>query len=340
MISSTARGTKESSPKKPEPLPKGSDPVSEYGVYGLVFFQRKMYWPKSVVGRCELERREKRCPRAARVAQRFRLVQEVNNLRVLDYAKREERRLTDKERATLIDYLAEAKERTFDQLRKKLALPETVRFNLQRGGREKLQGHQTDAALAGKNGVGKRWGELPEETKDALVEILIHEEREEVVLRRLTEECGLLADEAERANRVHLADGYMSFSRVAIKKLLPHVERGLMLMADDATNSAIHAAGYLRPDERTVNQRGFLPQSPDVTNPIVRQALVEVRKVINAVLREYVYRGGHTLATVRVELAREAKKSFQEARNCALRTPADATCDRMPPTQSTRNIRT
>ena len=235
----------DSFPRKPERLPKGADLLSEYGLYGLIFFQRKMYWPKSVVGRCELERGEKRCPRAARIAQRFRIVQEVNNLRVLDYANREERRLTQEERRTLIDYLCDAKERTFEQLRKKLDLPETARFNLQRGGRKKLQGHQTDAALAGKNGVGKRWKKLPDETKDTVVEILIHEDREDVALGRLTDECGLDLGEAQRASRVHLVDGYMSFSRVAMQKLLPHLERGLVLMADDETNSALPATCFL-----------------------------------------------------------------------------------------------
>ena len=186
-----------------------------------------------------------RCPRAARIAQRFRIVQEVNNLRVLDYANREERRLTQEERRTLIDYLCDAKERTFEQLRKKLDLPETARFNLQRGGRKKLQGHQTDAALAGKNGVGKRWKKLPDETKDTVVEILIHEDREDVALGRLTDECGLDLGEAQRASRVHLVDGYMSFSRVAMQKLLPHLERGLVLMADDETNSALPATCFL-----------------------------------------------------------------------------------------------
>ncbi len=104
----------------------------------------------------------------------------------------------------------------------------------------------------------------------------------------------------------------MSFSRRAIERLLPHLERGLALMGNDATDSAIHAAGYLRPDERVANQRQFLPPSPNVTNPIVRQALVEVRKTVNAVLRELVYRQGHTLDEIHVELAREAKKSFAE----------------------------
>jgi CRISPR-associated endonuclease Csn1 len=86
----------------------------------------------------------------------------------------------------------------------------------------------------------------------------------------------------------------------------------MTLMADDASNSALHAAGYMRPDQREVNQRRFLPPSPNVANPIVRQALVEVRRTVNAVLRELVYASGHTLEKLHVELAREAKKSFDE----------------------------
>ena len=60
-------------PKKPEPLGGDRSLADQYGIHGLIFFQRKMYWPRSVVGRCELEPREKRCPRAAREAQRFRI---------------------------------------------------------------------------------------------------------------------------------------------------------------------------------------------------------------------------------------------------------------------------
>lgn len=303
---------KQGFPREPERLPAGRDLLGEYGVFGLVFFQRKTYSPKSVIGRCELERGEKRCPRAARIAQRFRIVQEVNNLRILDYANREERRLTQGEREAIIGYLSEAKERTFVQLRKKLQLHDQVRFNLERGGREKLQGHQTDAILAGKNGIGKRWKDLDGEVRDAIVDILLNEERDEVVVRRLTEECGLGREEAERASAVHLPDGYVNFSRLAMTKLLPHLERGLALMADDASNSALHAAGYLRPDQREVSQRCFLPAPPNLTNPIVRQAVIEVRKVVNALLRDYVYRNGHRLERIHVELAREAKKSFEE----------------------------
>ncbi len=145
-----------------------------------------------------------------------------------------------------------------------------------------------------------------------MVDILIDADTADEAMRRLAAECELSEEDARLAAGIHLPEGYMSFSRCAIAKLLPHLEKGMMLMGDDASNSALHAAGYLRPDQRAVNQRCFLPPSPNLTNPVVRQALVEVRKTVNAVLREVVYRNGHTLDCVRVELAREAKKSFDE----------------------------
>jgi CRISPR-associated endonuclease Csn1 len=298
-------------PKKPDSLGKRSNALAAYGVHGLMFFQRKMYWPKSVVGRCELEPKEERCPRAARVAQRFRILQEVNNIRLLDRMTLIERRLDAEQREKVIKRLMESKEVTFDQIRTLLKFPETVRFNLETT-RKKLDGHLPDYTLGGKKCLGKRWKELPEETKNTIVDILILEDQEEDAIRRLIREFSLTEEEARRIVKVNFPEGYMGFSRRAIEKLLPHLERGLALMGNDATDSAIHAAGYLRPDERAVNQRQFLPPSPNVANPIVRQAMVEVRKTVNAVLRELVYRQEHTLDEIHVELAREAKKSFAE----------------------------
>ncbi len=272
-----------------------------------IFYQRKMRWPKSIVGRCELEPKLRRCPRAARTAQRFRLLQEVNNLRFLDRTTGAECGLAPEERRELVTYLQASKERTFDQIRKKLGLLQNVGFNLEGPERSKLKGNETDAALSSKKGLGKRWKELSEEEKNGIVEILVTEEQEDVAIHCLREGYGLSAEEAERALAVNLPPGHARFSQAAIEKLLPHLERGLPLMGDDASNSALHAAGYLRPDERVVRQREFLPPAPDVPNPIVRQALVEVRKVVNAVIREY-----GKPHRIHVELAREAKKSFRQ----------------------------
>jgi CRISPR-associated endonuclease Csn1 len=55
-----------------------------------------------------------------------------------------------------------------------------------------------------------------------------------------------------------------------------------------------------------------------VTNPLVRQALHEVRKVVNAVLRELVYKDGHTLTRIHIELAREVRGTAEQRRKLSL----------------------
>lgn len=273
----------------------------------IIFHQRDIYWPKSVIGKCDLEVKERRSPRADRVAQKFRIFQEVNNLRLFDNQTRIERKLKEEERATLIEYLAVAKDRTFEQIRKKLKLPENVRFNLERGQRDKLDGNKTDALLAAKKALGKEYLKLPEEKKDTLVRILLEEEHEDQAMSRLCGEIGLSPEQAQRALAVHLPEGHGQFSLKAMNRILPYLEKGFHLMADDESNSALHAAGYLRPDQRAIRQRDFLPPSPELTNPIVRQALVEVRRVVNSIIREY-----GKPASIHIELAREAKRSFEE----------------------------
>ena len=310
---------------------------------GLLFGQRKMYWPKSMIGRCELVRGDKRCPKAHRAAQRFRLLQEVNNLRWVDTQTGELCSITDdtERRATLIDYLSAGRERTFDQIRKKLELPESVTFNYERAERTKLKGHETDAKLAAKAALGKVWNTIPDDRRDRIVDILIHEDQEAVALKHLMDEGGLTAEQAERAMAINLPAGYMSYGITAIRKLLPYMEQGMQVMADDETNSALHAAGFLRPDQREVNQKQTLPPAPDLPNPLVRQALIEVRKVVNAIIREY-----GLPETIRIELAREAKLStqarqemtFENARRRKLREAIAAQIEKLGFEPKRRNI--
>ncbi|HVT30622.1 MAG TPA: hypothetical protein VHE81_21620, partial [Lacipirellulaceae bacterium] len=101
---------KQKYPAKPIPRydqrGKGLSPIEAFGIYGAIFFQRPMYWPRSVVGLCELEPKQKRCPRGDRHAQRFRLLQEVNNLRYTDPDVGDECELSTTERSLLLDYLS------------------------------------------------------------------------------------------------------------------------------------------------------------------------------------------------------------------------------------------
>src|SRR5262249_23379601 len=125
-----ARGLKDLS-RDPLALDQATTPLQAFGIFGLVFFQRPMYWPRSVLATCELEPKRKRCPRADRAAQRFRLLQEVKNLRYIDPATGDEYPLSTEQRTLLLDKLSRSKEMTFDQIRKALGFLESIPFNLE-----------------------------------------------------------------------------------------------------------------------------------------------------------------------------------------------------------------
>lgn len=286
-------------PRRPigrnDPRRRGQSDLEAFGVFGIMFFQRPLYWPKSVVGLCELEPNQKRCPKADRVAERFRVLQELNNLRYIDTG--EEALLNDEQRKLALTLLAAKEKVTFDELRKKLGMLDSVRFNLERGSRSALKGMTTDVKAA--KAVGKSWRNRPEEEKTAVVRLLLNDDVEEShKIITLRDRYAFTVEQAEKLVSVDWGPGYASLSRRAIAKLLPHLERGLVYQAvSDSEQSALHAAGYVRRDEL---QRRLFDRLPDfarlkpadcrlgnIPNPVVKRALVELRKVVNAVIREY-----------------------------------------------------
>lgn len=298
-------------PQKPLPRCDDQSLLEAFGLEGLIFFQRPMYWPRSVVGMCELERKQKRCPRADRRAQRFRMLQEVNNLLYIDPETNDEKPLSDEQRSLLLEKLAKCREMDFDKIKKALGFPESVQFNLESGKRKKILGMVTDAMLAAKGSLGPLWHKLPEDKKNGIVALLACSVDDDETHRILVADHDLSAEEADAALDVELPAGYINVSVVAIEKLLPHLERGLRLMGNDETDSAMHAAGYMRRDElqrRVINElpdpsRASDARIGDIPNPVVKRALVELRKVVNAIIREH----GKPDA-VHVEMARAVRQ--------------------------------
>lgn len=310
------RRGKQPYPREPVRLKRksGQTVLREFGLHGLIFFQRSLYWPASVVGRCDLEPREKRCERADRAAQEFRLLHEVNNLTIVPRLG-EVRPLRPGERRALIDHLERKEKVEFDQIKVLLGLPDGDTFNLAAGSRRGLNGRPTDFFLANKKRFGKAWWDLAEELKDSIVRSLIDDEEEEI-LRKATTEWNCSQDVARALADVDLSavsKGYASFSRVAILKLLPHLREGFPLSAREGIPSAKEKAGYLQGPQRATNADFLGPPPNSVVNPLVRQGLSEVRKVVNAIIREW-----GKPQEIHIELAREVQGNAEQRRKAAL----------------------
>ena len=127
-------------PKEPEPLNRKTDLITEYGLYGILYFQPRRIGRNRWLGDARLSRTKNAVRGPQELRQRFRMVQEINNLMLLDRVTREYRSLSQIERETLVGFLSEKEKMTFDDIRKKLKLGDAVRFNFESGGRESWMG--------------------------------------------------------------------------------------------------------------------------------------------------------------------------------------------------------
>ena len=132
----------------------------------LLFFQRPIAAQEHLIGFCELELKERRASWVSLEAQRFRILQKVNDIAVIAPGDVTERKLTASERDAVYALLDQEGDQTFPALRKKLGL-KLVHFNLERGGEKKLRGNRTNALM--RRVFCDSWQEMPPETQAEVV---------------------------------------------------------------------------------------------------------------------------------------------------------------------------
>jgi len=270
-----------------------------------IFYQRPLRWDPDTISNCQLEPNQKCCPRADWHARRFRILQTVNNLKI-NNPDGTQAELAEPQREILLKELYSRNEVPINSaLKQKLRLLERQLFNVEEKAiadkEVKLKGDEFAAQL--KKILGKKDFEKLEdadliEINDALIDDSIDDAD---LISRLMDQYGFTEEQAKAVVNISLPQKYAAFSRLAIQKLLPHLEKGLL------THEAIEAV-YGQPqapkDIKVADRLGF-PE--DLRNPIVNKALWEVRKVVNALIREY----GKPDSIV-IEMAREVKGSQRE----------------------------
>lgn len=278
-------------------------------------------------GRCTFEPDDDRAPLALPSNQRFRIYQELNNLRILGEGLTETV-LTLEQRDTIAADLLCRKERNFDQIRRALKLPATTRFNLESEKRKKLKGCATAAVLGHKTRFGAAWHKLPLARQDEVVEKLLATESEAEMTAWLERECGLPTDAARAVANAGLPDGYGRLGRKALSKILPKLTDSVITY-----DTAVKTAGYVsHSDFYTGEIRDVLPyygkalerhigfgtgepEHPDekrygrIANPTVHIGLNQLRKLVNAIIEEY----GHPDEVI-IEVARDLKLSYAKRR--------------------------
>ncbi|WP_418500008.1 type II CRISPR RNA-guided endonuclease Cas9 [Dysosmobacter sp.] len=264
------------------------------------------------VGACTFEPDEKRAAKATYTFEYFKLLQDLSRMRLtgmgmppepLDAAQREALKSAALRSASL----------SYGQIRKKLNLDDDVFFHgLYYGEKTKEEAekrkwpqmqsyHKMRTALdkVGKGAIGT----LTEEQLNAVATILTECKSDAKRIAALRE-AGIPPQFDEALLPLSFSK-YGSLSVQAMQKLIPLLEEGLRY--DEACMRVYGDHRGLHPEQR--KNRLSLTDMDEITNPVVRRAVSQTIKVINAVVRTY-----GPPDVVRIELAREMSRTFDERR--------------------------
>ena len=268
------------------------------------------------VGTCTLEgKSEQRAAKAAFSFEYFTLLQKINHIRIAENGT--SRTLTPAERQVLLSVCSQTDKLDFARIRKALALPEEARFNMVR-----YRGEQTAEACEKKEKITAlpcyhkmrkalntlrkdHIRNISREQLDAAGAALTNPENEDK-LREALKQAEFEPLEIEALLTLPSFAGYGHISVKACRKLIPYLEQGMNY------NDACQAAGYDFQGRQNGEKAQFLPASTeemeDITSPVVRRAVAQTIKVVNAIIREQ----SESPVSIHLELAREMNKNFQQ----------------------------
>lgn len=276
-------------------------------------------------GRCTLLPDEERAPLALPSAQRFRIYQELNNLRLLTPDLREVS-LSLEQRDKIAELLERQGEVRFTAMLKALKLPGTTKFNLEDIKRDRLKGNATTATLAKDANFGDAWFEFDHVLQDTIVNKLLNETSEFTLIEWLQANTNINEATAEHIANAGLPEGYGNLSQEALSVVLPELIKDVVVYSEAVKRAGFDSHSSLSHSETTGEVMDELPYYGDplrrhvafakdnprndeerfgkIANPTVHIGLNELRKVVNAIIKRY----GHPSEVV-VEVARDLKMS-------------------------------
>lgn len=263
------------------------------------------------VGNCTLEPTEQRAAKADVTFERFKLLQDLNHMRLVD--NNGSHPLTQQQRDDLEAAAFHTANLTYGQLRKKLGLSEEVRFAGLYYGTDPIEKAEK-----------RKWAQMQSYHKIRTALDKVSKDAIRTLTQDQLDAIGeILAGGVSDAKRIHsfglagIPEEYhkallpLSISKraklsiAAMRKLIPFLQQGMRY--DEACKAAgldFHGA-----DGKVEKLSDFLNE---ITNPVVRRAVSQTIKVVKAVVDTYSNRKKMKMDAVRIELAREMHHSIVE----------------------------
>ncbi|MAE89648.1 MAG: type II CRISPR RNA-guided endonuclease Cas9 [Pelagibaca sp.] len=295
-------------------------PELEEAVHTLLMARRPVFKDDDIeklVGFCTFEHGEKRAPKAAFSSERFIWLGKLNNLRLIYPG--EQRSLTPEERSQIINLPFTQASVKFSQIRKKLDLPEYVRFNLVRY----KPGEETSKSETATFFEAKAFHELRKTYRESgISELWERDQHDPQRLDQIATAIAVYRDDERIRNELspHTIENevveavlncdftqFINLSLKALNKILPYMEQGQRY--DEACTSA----GYQHHSPQQNEEKSGRIPPPDknvIRNPVVYRSLNQARKLINAITKRY-----GAPAAIHLEMARDLSKPFSERKS-------------------------
>lgn len=277
-----------------------------------------------MIGKCTLEDGEQRAAKATYSFEYFTLLQNVNHLRLLRGG--EGSPLTPAQREALIALAHKTKELNFSHIRRELAIPADTTFNAvyykNTDDAEEAEKKTKFSYLKAYHQMRTAFNKLSKNHFDTLTRAQKNElgrvlstYKTSAKIRAALLPAGLSDAELDIAETL----SFSKFGHISVKacdKLIPFLEKGMKY------DEACAAAGYDFKAHSGRERTQLLHPTPDdladITSPVVRRAVAQTVKVLNAIIRER----GCSPTFINLELAREMAQDFTE-RNQAKKSMDD-----------------
>ncbi len=268
-----------------------------------------------MVGRCTLEPEEPRTAKASYSFEYFNLLEKLNHLRLVkDGASLP---LTGEQRHELIELAHRSESLNFTRIRKTLSIPAAYRFNLVRYTNsdewEEAEKKEKFSYLKAYHQMRKAFerrakgyfATLSRADRNAIGQALTLYKTSPKI-RAYLESAGVNPAAIDIAEDAGSFRGFGHLSIKACDRLIEFLEQGMNY------NDACAAAGYDFKAHIEGERSVTLPPVPQddnrITSPVVRRAVSQTIKVINAIIRKQ----GESPVFVNIELAREMSKDFAD----------------------------
>lgn len=277
-----------------------------------------------MIGKCTLEDGEQRAAKATYSFEYFTLLQNINHLRLLRGG--EGSPLTPAQREALIALAHKTKELNFSHIRRELAIPADTTFNAvyykNTDDAEEAEKKTKFSYLKAYHQMRTAFNKLSKNHFDTLTRAQKNElgrvlstYKTSAKIRAALLPAGLSDAEIDIAETL----SFSKFGHISVKacdKLIPFLEKGMKY------DEACAAAGYNFKAHSGRERTQLLHPTPDdladITSPVVRRAVAQTVKVLNAIIRER----GCSPTFINLELAREMAQNFTE-RNQAKKSMDD-----------------